>query len=207
MVYCQYIGISSGFLFRIVLLFVPGGEANAETIETSTVGPLLEILYRATSSRVGAICLLMFPLLCFMFACWAALTTSSRMTFAFIRDGGLPISRIFAAFNVITASSVVALGLSYAIYVAANIVRGRRKLPERAFTLPGWLGWTVIIGLVYTTMTTVLVLFPPTLPVDGTSMNYCVVLFATILLISVIRWFADDRHNFRDPRLVTFAQR
>ncbi|KAK7416196.1 hypothetical protein QQX98_005393 [Neonectria punicea] len=90
MLYCQYIGISTGFLFLLVVLFVSGGTANAATIIASPAGPLLEIFHLATNSRVCAVCLLMFPLLCLVFAGIAVLTTSSRMVFAFARDGGLP---------------------------------------------------------------------------------------------------------------------
>ncbi|KAJ9656043.1 hypothetical protein H2198_005203 [Neophaeococcomyces mojaviensis] len=234
MVYCQYIGIFTGFIFLIVLLFVSGGEVNAETIISSPLGPLLQIFYIATSSKVGAICLLIFPLICFVMAGNSVLTTSSRMTFAFARDGGLPLSRLWwkvhptlgvplnalllnvvivvlfgciflgssVAFNAITAASVVALGVSYGIPIAVNLAQMRRKLPERAFALPEWLGWTVnIIGLVYTILTTVLFLFPPFLPVTGSTMNYCVVAFGIILLISVIQWFTDGRKNYEGPRV------
>jgi hypothetical protein len=37
----------------------------------------------------------MFPLICFIFAGISVLTTSSRMTFAFARDGGLPASALW----------------------------------------------------------------------------------------------------------------
>jgi amino acid transporter len=47
MIYCQYIGISTGFIFLIVVLFVSGGLYK-RTI-SSTAGPLLEIFYIATS--------------------------------------------------------------------------------------------------------------------------------------------------------------
>ncbi|KAH7268991.1 amino acid/polyamine transporter I [Fusarium redolens] len=234
MLYCQYIGISTGFLFLIVVLFVSGGIKNADTIIGSTAGPLLEIFYLATNSKVGAICLLMFPLLCLVFAAIAVMTTSSRMMFAFARDGGLPASRIWwkvhptlgvpmnalylnvvivvifgciylgstVAFNAIVASSVVALGLSYGIPIALHLARGRSQLPEGAFKLPNWLGWTTnIIGLVYTIVTTVLFLFPPALPVDGTTMNYCVVAFGVIVVISAIQWVVDGRKNFEGPRI------
>ncbi|KPM46170.1 hypothetical protein AK830_g271 [Neonectria ditissima] len=233
MLYCQYIGISTGFLFLLVVLFVSGGIANAATIIASPAGPLLEIFYLASNSKVGAVCLLMFPLLCLVFAGIAVLTTSSRMVFAFARDGGLPASRLWwmvhpslgvplnalylnmvivvifgciylgstVAFNAIVASSVVALGLSYGIPIALHLLQ-RRQLPERAFVLPSWLGWTCnIIGLVYTIVTSVLFLFPPALPVDGTSMNYCVVAFAVILVISVVQWIVDGRKNFKGPRV------
>ena len=155
------------------------------------------------------------------------MTTSSRMTFAFARDGGLPASAFWwkvhpklgvplnalylnvvvvvvfgciylgstVAFNAIIAASVVALGVSYGMFlpwagiglfwpeawmraynltgipVALCLAAGRRNLPERAFALPSWLGWTAnVIGLVYTIVTTVLFLFPPALPVSGASM-------------------------------------
>jgi choline transport protein len=234
MLYCQYIGISTGFIFLVVVLFVSGGMKNTTTIIESPAGPLLEIFYLATSNKVGAVCLLMFPLLCLVFADIAVMTTSSRMVFAFARDGGLPASRIWwkvhptldvpmnaiylnvaivvvfgciylgssVAFNAIIASAVVALGLSYGIPIAINIAYGRSKLPERSFALPSWLGWTAnIIGLVYTIVTTVLFLFPPALPVNGTSMNYCIVAFAIIVFISLFQWVVDGRKNFKGPRI------
>ena len=95
MIYCQLIGISTGFIFLIVVLFASGGLANAHTIIESTAGPLLEIFYIATDNRVGAVCLLVFPLICFIFAGISVLTTASRMTFAFARDGGLPASPLW----------------------------------------------------------------------------------------------------------------
>ena len=95
MVYCQYIGISTGFCFLVVLLFVSGGLPNAQTVIKSSAGPLLEIFYIATNNKAGAVCLLMFPLICLVFAGTSVLTTSSRMTFAFARDGGLPASALW----------------------------------------------------------------------------------------------------------------
>ncbi|KAI5459049.1 amino acid/polyamine transporter I [Mariannaea sp. PMI_226] len=234
MLYCQYIGISTGFLFLIVVLFVTGGTKNSAIIISSPAGPLLETFYLATSNKIGAVCLLMFPLLCLVFAAIAVLTTSSRMVFAFARDGGLPASRLWwkvhpkldvplnsiylnvaivvvfgciylgssVAFNAIIASAVVALGLSYGIPIAINMCYGRKKLPERSFALPEWLGWLAnTIGLVYTIVTTVLFLFPPALPVTGTTMNYCVVAFAIIVLISLIQWVVDGRKNYKGPRI------
>lgn len=234
MIYCQYIGISTGFIFLVVVLFASGGMKNAKTIINASAGPLLEIFYIATDNRAGAVCLLMFPLICFIFAGISVLTTSSRMTFAFARDGGLPASALWwkvhpklgvpmnalylncfvvlifgciylgstVAFNAIIAASVTALGVSYGIPVALNILALRRKLPERHFKLPEPIGWAAnIIGLVYTIITTVLFLFPPFLPVTGTTMNYCIVAFAIIILISGVQWLVDGRKNFEGPRI------
>lgn len=46
-----------------------------------------------------------------------------------------------SAFNAILSASVVALGVSYAIPVLINCIRGRRMLGERPFVLPGPIGW------------------------------------------------------------------
>lgn len=106
------------------------------------------------------------------------------------------------AFNAIIASAVVALGLSYGIPIAIYVAYCRTKLPTRSFTLSSWLGWTAnIIGLVYTVVTTVLFLFPPALPVNGTSMNCCIVAFAIIVLISLFQWVVDGRKNYQGPRM------
>lgn len=60
MVSCVGIGIFTGFIFLIVLLFVAG---SMDAITTSAAGPLLQILYDATKNKAGAICLLMYVLL------------------------------------------------------------------------------------------------------------------------------------------------
>ncbi|OKL57582.1 hypothetical protein UA08_07277 [Talaromyces atroroseus] len=93
MVYCVCIGTFTGVIFLVVLLFVPG---NIDTIISSSAGPLLQILYNATQNKAGAICLLIFPLICLLFAAVTIMTTSSRMVYAFARDGGLPASPFFA---------------------------------------------------------------------------------------------------------------
>ncbi|ODA83473.1 hypothetical protein RJ55_01987 [Drechmeria coniospora] len=231
MIVCVAIGTVTGVIFLIVLLFVSG---NIEEVIDSTAGPLLQILIHATRSNVGAICLLMLPLVCLLFATLSVMTTSSRMIFAFARDGGLPASRFLArihprlglplnaliltsvvtvlfglifigstsAFNAIISASVVALDLSYAMPIAVNCLRGRAALPERSWVLPGWLGWTAdTISLVYISLTTVLFLFPPVLPVTGTNMNYCIVAFALIIAISIAQWIVDGKKNFSGPRI------
>ncbi|TVY83673.1 Choline transport protein [Lachnellula suecica] len=96
MIACVGIGIFTGFIFLMVLLFVSGPFYGSDGIITSTAGPLLQTFYNATGSKAGAICLLIFPLVCLLFATTSIMTTSSRMTYAFARDGGLPFSRFFA---------------------------------------------------------------------------------------------------------------
>ena len=243
LIYCVLIGMFTGFIFLMCLLFVAG---PVDKVISSSAGPLGSIILTAPGSKAGTVCLLIFPLVCLLFAGISIMTTSSRMTYAFARDGGLPFSKVFArvhkrldvplesiaftvvvvvifgcidlgsssAFNAIISASVVALGLTYGIPVAINLLRGRKMLPEsRAFVMPNWLGWSAnILGVVYVILTTVLFVFPPFLPVTGTNMNYCIVAFAIVLIISMIQWFIDGRKNYAgpkidiDPNMLTAAQ-
>lgn len=171
MIGCVGIGIGTGFIFLMILLFV---LKDVNNVIESSLGPLVQIYYDATGNKAGSVCLLMFSLVCMLFATTGIMTTSSRMTYAFARDGGLPFSRIFArvhprfnvplnalylttglviifgciflgssaAFNAIVSASVVALTISYAIPPAINCLRGRKCLPaDRAFKLPEPIGW------------------------------------------------------------------
>ncbi|KAJ6783026.1 hypothetical protein PWT90_01848 [Aphanocladium album] len=231
MVGCIGIGIFTGAVFLVVLLFVAG---DIQTVITSGAGPLLQILLNATKNTAGAICLLMFPLVCLAFATISVMTTSSRMIFAFARDGGLPASKFLArvhprlglplnaliltsvvvvifgviniastnAFNAIISAAVVTLDLSYGIPIAVNCLQGRKALPDRDWKLPTWLGWTCdIIALSYIAITTVLFVFPPERHVTGSNMNYCIVAFAIILAISIFQWIIDGRKNYAGPRI------
>ena len=98
---------------------------------------------------------------------------------------------------------MVALGVSYAIPILINVLRGRSQLPtDRAFILPAPLAWFAnLLGIAYVLITTVLFLFPPELPTTGSNMNYCVVVFFIILVISVVQWFVDGRKNYTGPRV------
>ncbi|RQM06246.1 hypothetical protein DH86_00001046, partial [Scytalidium sp. 3C] len=93
MIGCVLIGSLTGFLYLSVLLFV---SVDINAVITSPAGPMLQIFYDATRNKAGAVCLLMFPLVCLLFAGISIMTTSSRMVYAFARDGGLPVSRVFA---------------------------------------------------------------------------------------------------------------
>ncbi|PBP18914.1 hypothetical protein BUE80_DR010388 [Diplocarpon rosae] len=216
MIVCVGIGILTGFILLMALLFVAGRIDGPDGIIISRAGPLLQIFYNATGNKAASI-----PIVCYLLGTISVMTTSSRVTYAFARDGGLPFSRFFAeviqyfvrssmlqadiqsAFNALISVSVVALGVSYGIPVSINCLRGRRMLPEsRPFKLSPAVGWTAnLIGIAYVILTTVLFLFPPKLPVTGSNTNYCVVVFVIIVVISMVQWFVDGRKNFTGPRI------
>ncbi|KND88954.1 Choline transport protein [Tolypocladium ophioglossoides CBS 100239] len=232
MLYCIAIGMFTGFIFLSCLLFCVN---NIDAVINAPYGPLLQIFMDATKSPAGSVCLLMFPLVCMVFTTTTLVCTSSRMSYAFARDRGMPFSRFFAqvhpgldvplnallwttaweilfgciflgsssTFNAITSASVVALGVTYAIPPAINVLRGRKMLPEnRSFKLPEPFGWILnLVGIAWSIVTTVLFVFPPSLPVTPTNMNYCIVAFGVILLIAGLTWVFDGRKHYEGPKL------
>lgn len=48
--------------------------------------------------------------------------------------------------------------------------------------------------------TTVFFLFPPDLPVTGNNMNYAIVVFGVVCIISMVTWIVEGRKNFIGPR-------
>lgn len=68
------IGAVTSFFFLIVLLFV---IKNMDLVISSPTGPILQVIYQATSNKAGAICLLIFPIICMFFTTTALCTVSS----------------------------------------------------------------------------------------------------------------------------------
>ena len=68
--------------------------------------------------------------------------------------------------------------------------------------LPTAFAWFAnLLGITYTIVTTVLFIFPPDLPVTGSNMNYCIVAFAIVVIISVFQCVIDGRRNYTGPRV------
>ncbi|KAI1822927.1 amino acid/polyamine transporter I [Xylaria intraflava] len=120
MLYTIGIGMFTGFVFLSALLF---SLTNIDDVNSGSAGPLLTIIFQATKSKPGAVCLLIFPLVCMLFTATTLMTTSSRMSYAFARDRGLPLSRHFAKIHptldvplnalIWTAAWVIVFGLVF----------------------------------------------------------------------------------------------
>lgn len=53
MINCVVVGLTTGFIFLMILLFVSGGIASVDDIINKPAGPLLEIFFIATKSKAG----------------------------------------------------------------------------------------------------------------------------------------------------------
>lgn len=90
MIYCVAIGTFTGFIFLTCLLFVAG---DVNDVISSPAGPIGAIILNATGSLAGTVCLLIFPLVCLLFATTSIMTTSSRMTYGMSTgDSAIPLT-------------------------------------------------------------------------------------------------------------------
>ena len=55
------------------------------------------------------------------------------------------------------------------------------------------------VGIAYTIVITIFLLFPPSSDVTASNMNYAIVAFAALIIVSAIQWFVDGRYNFKGP--------
>ncbi|BEI80392.1 hypothetical protein CcaverHIS002_0109210 [Cutaneotrichosporon cavernicola] len=95
MVSAVLMGAGTSWIFMIVLLFCLSSFKGV--LEATSTGPLLEIYYQATRSKVGATCLIMFNLMAFVFVQQVLITISSRMLLAIARDRGMGHASRFLA--------------------------------------------------------------------------------------------------------------
>ena len=150
----------------------------------------------------------------------ACLTSTSRMIFAFARDGGLPGSRwwkkvspkwrtpvpaiwlaatlAFAstlyspAFNALAAGSALFLYLSYAMPIGAGVLAiGKGWTEFGPFTLGGWFKPLGVIAVVGV----VVLLYAGIQPSNDILVNYAIGIAAVMLAL----WFGIERRRFKGP--------
>ncbi|KAF1949993.1 hypothetical protein CC80DRAFT_529093 [Byssothecium circinans] len=225
MIYCVAIGTFTGVVFLMVPLFVSGGKREA--IITSPLGPLHYIINQAAQNRAGSVCLLMFPLLCLLFATISIMTTSSQVTYAFVRDGALPASKVWAKAHtglglplnslLLTTALSIILGCTFfgsssafnAIVSSSIVALGASYAIPVAINLHR--GRSMLPPQAF--------ILPPALvwlaDILGVAyvivttvffifqpglLDYCIFAFPIIMLISTIQWSVDRRKNFTGPR-------
>ncbi|KAL2839522.1 amino acid transporter [Aspergillus pseudoustus] len=225
-----------GFLFA--LLFCLG---DVESILNTTTGfPIIQIFYSTTGSHAATAALITPFISVAIAATFGLLASTSRTTWAFARDRGLPfsgsLSRVIGpaclplpaitsstvfmallglinigsttAFNVIVSLSVVSLYISYLIPIALLLARriGIAGPPLAhseygPFRLGGIMGPLLnVIGVLYSALIVVFLFFTPYQPVTKENMNYAIVVFGAVLVISIALWVAKGRRVFAGGR-------
>ncbi|RKK67953.1 hypothetical protein BFJ69_g14047 [Fusarium oxysporum] len=102
------------------------------------------------------------------------------------------------AFNSIVTSATIYLNLTYVIPQTILLFRGRSLLPTRVLSL-GPLGWFCnAFSLFAVSAVSILLCFPPIIPVEVSSMNYTSVVIFGLAAIVMILWFTTGK-SFRGP--------
>jgi len=115
-----WIGALTGFIFLITLCFCIG-DIDA-TAGTSTLVPIVQIIYDSTQSLAGSTCLTTLFIVIDLF-CGIALTAEGgRAIYAFARDRGLPFSDVWARVEPRKQIPVNALLLAVLVQVVLNSI-------------------------------------------------------------------------------------
>ena len=122
MVSAIVVGAVTGFAFLVVLLFVSGGARNAKNIIDSVETPMIKVMYIATKNKTGTVCLTLFPFACILFGTLSGFAASSRMTYAFARDGEMPFSTFFARIHPRLKVPLNALSLTMGVVIAFDLI-------------------------------------------------------------------------------------
>ncbi|KAF4458864.1 choline permease [Fusarium albosuccineum] len=232
MIWCILIGMASGFIFLSCLLFVlkdvqtviesPAGALLQIYFDAtnSKAGSVCLIVFSIVCMVFTATAIMTTSArMTYAFArdrglpfssVWAVVHPTLEVplnallwTTAWVIIFGLILLGSSSAFNAITAASVVALGVTYAIPPFIHLCRGGNMLPEdRPYKLSTPVRWVCsLVGIAWAILTTVLFVFPPELPVTPTNMNYCIAAFGIILLIAVVTWIFDGRKHYKGPHV------
>ncbi|KAI9774493.1 MAG: hypothetical protein M1835_006012 [Candelina submexicana] len=97
MVLTVFINGILAFGWLIALLFSVGDYKEA--LDSPTGYPIIEVFHSATKSRAGATAMMSAILVVTFATDFAILASTSRLTWAFARDNGLPFSKFFAHIN------------------------------------------------------------------------------------------------------------
>lgn len=183
--------------------------------------PFIHVLEQALGGRLGSA--LVWMVIGAMWFCGlSAVTSNSRMLFAFARDGGPPLSAQLASVSpryrtpswavwacVVTAFALAVWGDAYSVIVSISTIglyasyglpiwlawRARRagRCEQGPFTLGRFSSLVNIVALVWVGFITVLFVLPPNERTGYT--------FAGLVALLGVGWVGWARNDFRGPRL------
>jgi amino acid transporter len=198
---------------------------------TSPTGVPPAQIFIDAAGTAWAKALLLVVIIAQLFCGLAETAASSRMIFAFSRDGALPFSRTWRKTNA-AAVPVNAVGLSvgiafvlalpalwnaaaYGAVTSINVVgitpayalpillriRNRRRFTPGSWNLGRWGVPVAVAAVAWVAFETVLFCLPQALPVTATSFNYAPVALLALLGLATAFWFARGRRGYATPQI------
>ncbi|KAJ4256772.1 hypothetical protein NW762_008868 [Fusarium torreyae] len=226
MVMAVVMGAISGFIFLVACLFCI--QDLDTTLDPPSGFPFIELVQNIVGLKGAAVLIALFIFNGFGQGV-SILTSASRLTWSFARDGGLPYGQYFSyvdpywqvpgrslilqgviinlvgllylfsstVLEAILSVSTIALTISYAIPIAVLMAVGRGKLPSGGEFGLGRFGPALnTVSIIYTVITTVFFFFPGTPDPVISDMNFAIVVFGIMLVISLGFWVVKGRKSF-----------
>ncbi|OCL03636.1 amino acid transporter [Glonium stellatum] len=220
-----------GLVFLISYMFVMTDVGAA--LNDPTYYPHIWVFRQAVSSG-GVVALNVIPTILIFAGTVSFNLSTSRQTWAFARDKGLPFSKWIGhvdrklevptnavtitclitvalslinigsnvAFNAIISLNVVSLMITYAFSIGCVLWRRWKHpelLPRSRWSLGRWGIPINLCGFLYSVHAFFWCFWPNATPVDKTSFNWAVVMFAGVAIISMAYYFLRGRHVYRGP--------
>jgi choline transport protein len=111
-----------GLVYLVVLLFTMGSISNALSAPTGL--PLIEIYYNVTGSRTATTAMTSVNCASAVIGSIAILAATSRLTWAFARDNGLPYSSFFNRVHPKWNIPIYTIGLTAVVNVLLSLLMG-----------------------------------------------------------------------------------
>ncbi|KAI9277642.1 amino acid/polyamine transporter I [Sporodiniella umbellata] len=144
MILAMLVSSIMGFLFIVSFLFCI--QDLAVTINSDTGFPIMQILVDSVGPN-GSICLMIMLIL----ACWqcgfASITATSRMVYAFSRDGAIPGSKIWHKINLEKQTPMNAVWLSVTIASLLSLPSLGNSTAFSAITSVATIGLNISYGI------------------------------------------------------------
>ncbi|KAH7304779.1 choline transport protein [Stachybotrys elegans] len=220
-------GAASGFIFMVCCLF--SIQDFDSVMNTPTGFPFIQVIEDAIGRTGSAVLASLFIFNGFGQGI-SVMTSASRLTWGFARDGGLPWSRYFShvdeawkvparalwlqcfvicligvlytfastALEAVLAVSTIALTISYALPIIVLLFVGRDKLPPVEFSLGRFGSAANWVSIIYCIITTIFFFFPASPSPTASDMNYAIVVFAIMMVVSVLFWLVKGRVMYLD---------
>ncbi|KAI9264711.1 amino acid/polyamine transporter I [Helicostylum pulchrum] len=189
----------SGFVFLVAISFMVINFDRQMLSENAMQPQMIQVFYDDVGPTWSMV-FLVFVVISIFFCGSALLLGSSRMVYAFARDGAMPFSKQLHLLNNRTQSPINAVWMNVlvaGIVVILHIINSTAyKAIVSVDTIGSQMSYLVPIFLRITTSRTK---FVTEAPITADNMNYAIVPFAAIMICSVTYFYFWVRKWFTDP--------
>ncbi|ORX56149.1 amino acid transporter [Hesseltinella vesiculosa] len=220
----------SGFVFLVALSFMVK-DYMGQIVSSDAIRPQMVQVFLDGVGPAWTMVFLVFVILSIFFSGSALTLGSSRMVYAFARDGALPFSKYLhslhpktkapvaavwfnvtvagivgvlyminsTAYSAIVSVNTIGSQLSYFVPILMRITTSRKSFERGTWHLGRFSIPCGIISCLWILFTCILFVLPTSWPVTPDSMNYAIVPFCFIMILSTGYYMIWGRKWFKGP--------